>query len=56
MKDTDFFVEKKNWNRIAEPFEDTGEPELINIRKNPVFLTSWMVNILLYEFLFYVDK
>ena len=40
MKDTDFYVEKKNWNRIAEPFEDTGEPELINIRKN-LFFNWW---------------
>ena len=40
MKDTGFFVEKKNWSRIAEPFKDTGEPELINIKKNPIFLTG----------------
>ena len=37
MKDTGFYVEKKNWNRIAEPFEDTGEPDLINIKKNLFF-------------------
>ena len=36
MRDTGFFVEKKNWNRIAEPFKDK-EPSLINITKRPLF-------------------
>lgn len=40
MRDTGFFVEEKDWGRIAEPFKDTGEPELIKIKHSPVFLTG----------------
>ena len=40
MKDTGFYVNEKNWNRIAEPYSDNGEPSLINIKSNPVFLTG----------------
>ena len=40
MKDTGFFVDEKNWDRIAEPFSDTGEPELIKIKSPPIFLTG----------------
>ena len=40
MKDTGFYVNENNWNRIAEPYKDTGEPALINIKNNPVFLTG----------------
>ena len=36
MRDTGFYVERKNWNRIAEPFKDK-EPSLINITKRPLF-------------------
>ena len=36
MKDTGFYVERKNWNRIAEPFKNK-EPSLINITKKPLF-------------------
>ena len=36
MRDTGFYVEKKNWHRIAEPFKDK-EPSLINITKRPLF-------------------
>jgi len=35
MRDTGFYVERKNWNRIAEPFKDK-EPSLINITKRPL--------------------
>ena len=36
MKDTGFFVNKKNWNRIAETFKEK-EPSLINITEKPLF-------------------
>ena len=39
MNDTGFYVSKKKWNRIAEPFK-SSEPELINIRNKPKFLTG----------------
>ena len=39
MKDTAFYVEKKNLHRIAEPFKQK-QPELINIKSNPLFLTG----------------
>ena len=31
MRDTGFFVKEKDWDRIAEPFKDTGEPKLIKL-------------------------
>ena len=39
MKDTAFYVDKKNLHRVAEPFKDK-QPELINIKKNPLFFTG----------------
>ena len=39
MKDTAFYVDKKNFYRIAEPFKEK-QPELINIKKKPLFLTG----------------
>lgn len=39
MKDTTFYVDKKKHSRIAEPFKDK-QPELINIKEKPLFLTG----------------
>lgn len=39
MKDTAFYVDKKNFYRIAEPFKEK-QPELINIKKKPLFFTG----------------
>tara|TARA_A100001015_G_scaffold95621_1_gene106266 strand:- start:3137 stop:4402 length:1266 start_codon:yes stop_codon:yes gene_type:complete len=36
MKDTGFYVERKNFSRIAEPFKEK-EPNLIDITKKPLF-------------------
>ena len=40
MKDTDFWVPEKKWPRIAEPLDNKGEPELINIKKQPKLLSA----------------
>ena len=40
MKDTGFYVPIENWSRIAEPLKNQGEPELIDIKKQPKFLTG----------------
>ena len=39
MNDTAFYVDKKNFHRIAEPFKEK-QPELINIKNKPLFLTG----------------
>ncbi len=40
MKDTGFYVSKKDWHRIAEPFKNDEEPKLIEIKEKPKFLTG----------------
>ena len=40
MLDTGFWVPKKDWSRIAEPLENTGEPQLIDVMKQPEMLAG----------------
>ena len=40
MKDTGFYVPKKDWIRISEPLNNNDEPQLIDIRKKPKLLTG----------------
>lgn len=40
MVDTGFQVPKGDWGRIAEPLENTAEPELINITRMPELLSG----------------
>ena len=40
MVDTGFWVPEKDWPRIAEPLQNTGEPELIDVSRPPKLLAG----------------